>query len=107
MHVAALCMATALWEEGYACCRVRSECLSRHCEEYEAAIAAAGGIDLQLLGLGRMGHIGFNERGCADSSCRKCRLHHCHGLSHPPRWRSAAGLLPQHDQHAPTCCCDV
>jgi len=28
---------------------------------YEAAIAAAGGIDLQLLGLGETGHIGFNE----------------------------------------------
>lgn len=28
---------------------------------YEAAIAAAGGIDLQLLGLGANGHIGFNE----------------------------------------------
>ena len=37
--------------------------LRRHCEEYEAAIREAGGIDLQLLGLGRMGHIGFNERG--------------------------------------------
>jgi glucosamine-6-phosphate deaminase len=28
---------------------------------YEARIAAAGGIDLQILGLGRNGHIGFNE----------------------------------------------
>ena len=28
---------------------------------YEAAIAATGGIDLQLLGIGRNGHIGFNE----------------------------------------------
>jgi len=32
-----------------------------HCAEYEAAIARAGGIDLQLLGIGRDGHIGFNE----------------------------------------------
>ena len=32
-----------------------------HCTEYEAAIAQAGGIDLQLLGIGRDGHIGFNE----------------------------------------------
>jgi glucosamine-6-phosphate deaminase len=32
-----------------------------HCREYEAAIASAGGIDLQLLGIGRDGHIGFNE----------------------------------------------
>lgn len=31
------------------------------CEEYEQAIAAAGGVDLQLLGLGHNGHIGFNE----------------------------------------------
>lgn len=33
------------------------------CERYEAAIEAAGGIDLQILGLGTNGHIGFNEPG--------------------------------------------
>ena len=32
-----------------------------HCEAYEAAIREAGGIDLQLLGIGSDGHIGFNE----------------------------------------------
>ncbi|TMP26459.1 glucosamine-6-phosphate deaminase [Pseudoalteromonas rubra] len=31
------------------------------CKEYEAQISAAGGIDVQLLGIGRNGHIGFNE----------------------------------------------
>ena len=31
------------------------------CTEYEQAIALAGGVDLQLLGLGHNGHIGFNE----------------------------------------------
>lgn len=31
------------------------------CDAYERAIAAAGGIDMQLLGLGLNGHIGFNE----------------------------------------------
>lgn len=31
------------------------------CDRYEAAIAAAGGIDLQILGIGTNGHIGFNE----------------------------------------------
>ncbi|MGN0037852.1 MAG: glucosamine-6-phosphate deaminase [Coriobacteriales bacterium] len=31
------------------------------CADYEAAIQAAGGVDLQLLGLGHNGHIGFNE----------------------------------------------
>jgi glucosamine-6-phosphate deaminase len=33
------------------------------CLAYEAAIAARGGVDLQLLGIGRNGHIGFNEPG--------------------------------------------
>jgi glucosamine-6-phosphate deaminase len=32
-----------------------------YCEKYEEAIRDAGGIDLQLLGIGRNGHIGFNE----------------------------------------------
>ena len=32
-----------------------------HCQAYEAAIREAGGIDLQLLGVGSDGHIGFNE----------------------------------------------
>ena len=31
------------------------------CEKYERDIRAAGGIDLQLLGIGRDGHLGFNE----------------------------------------------
>ena len=35
--------------------------LDAECDRYEDAIATAGGIDLQLLGIGRNGHIGFNE----------------------------------------------
>jgi glucosamine-6-phosphate deaminase len=35
------------------------------CARYERAIAAAGGIDLQILGLGSNGHIGFNEPAAA------------------------------------------
>ncbi|MEI6727882.1 MAG: glucosamine-6-phosphate deaminase [Actinomycetes bacterium] len=35
--------------------------LHTECRAYEERIIAAGGIDLQLLGLGRNGHIGFNE----------------------------------------------
>ncbi|KPF44492.1 glucosamine-6-phosphate deaminase [Rhizobium sp. AAP43] len=43
---------------------------------YEDMIAAAGGIDLQLLGIGRNGHIGFNEPGSArDSRTRLVNLH--------------------------------
>ncbi len=33
----------------------------RECERYERAIEAAGGIDVQILGIGANGHIGFNE----------------------------------------------
>ena len=32
-----------------------------HCQDYEDSIAAAGGIDLQVLGIGSDGHLGFNE----------------------------------------------
>ncbi|MEO6711303.1 MAG: glucosamine-6-phosphate deaminase [Planctomycetota bacterium] len=46
-----------------------------HCAEYEDSIRAAGGLDLQLLGIGRNGHIGFNEPGSAqDSRTRRVRL---------------------------------
>ncbi|WP_264001407.1 glucosamine-6-phosphate deaminase, partial [Mycolicibacterium gadium] len=38
------------------------------CAEYEAAIAATGGIDLQILGIGTDGHIGFNEPGSSLAS---------------------------------------
>ncbi len=38
-----------------------AENIERECEEYEKRIEKAGGIDLQVLGIGRNGHIGFNE----------------------------------------------
>jgi len=40
-----------------------AEDLDAFCATYDLAIAQAGGIDLQLLGIGRNGHIGFNEPG--------------------------------------------
>jgi glucosamine-6-phosphate deaminase len=39
-----------------------------HCAEYERRIQEAGGIDYQILGIGRTGHIGFNEPGSARRS---------------------------------------
>jgi glucosamine-6-phosphate deaminase len=42
------------------------------CREYERKISNSGGIDIQLLGIGRTGHIGFNEPGSANNS--KTRL---------------------------------
>lgn len=38
------------------------------CAAYESAITAAGGVDLQLLGVGTDGHIGFNEPGSSFAS---------------------------------------
>ena len=38
------------------------------CQRYEEAIRTAGGIDLQILGIGRTGHIGFNEPGSGAES---------------------------------------
>ena len=35
----------------------------KHCEDYEDKIDGAGGLDIQILGIGRTGHIGFNEPG--------------------------------------------
>jgi glucosamine-6-phosphate deaminase len=44
------------------------EAVEAHVAEYEAAIARAGGIDFQLLGIGKTGHIGFNEPGSGAES---------------------------------------
>ncbi|GEM67004.1 glucosamine-6-phosphate deaminase [Sphingobacterium mizutaii NBRC 14946 = DSM 11724] len=38
------------------------------CEAYEQKISGLGGLDIQLLGIGRTGHIGFNEPGSAPNS---------------------------------------
>ncbi|WP_313190867.1 glucosamine-6-phosphate deaminase [Sphingobacterium sp.] len=38
------------------------------CEGYEQKISGLGGLDIQLLGIGRTGHIGFNEPGSAPNS---------------------------------------
>ncbi|RYY53339.1 MAG: glucosamine-6-phosphate deaminase, partial [Chitinophagaceae bacterium] len=47
---------------------VAAEKVKQHCEQYEQLITSFGGIDLQLLGIGRNGHIGFNEPGSHVSS---------------------------------------
>lgn len=44
------------------------EQIESHCKDYDAKIAEAGGIDIQLLGLGKTGHMGFNEPGSLKSS---------------------------------------
>ncbi|MBL0940186.1 MAG: glucosamine-6-phosphate deaminase [Gemmatimonadaceae bacterium] len=49
------------------------------CQAYEAAIVAAGGIDFQLLGIGKTGHIGFNEPGSGENS--RTRLVHLDSIT--------------------------
>lgn len=49
--------------------------LTAECARFEQAIASAGGIDIQVLGIGSNGHIGFNEPGStADTTTRVVRL---------------------------------
>lgn len=46
-----------------------------HCRQFEEKIASVGGVDLQILGIGRTGHIGFNEPGSSrDSMTRRITL---------------------------------
>jgi glucosamine-6-phosphate deaminase len=42
--------------------------IAQFCLEYEQKITALDGIDIQILGIGRTGHIGFNEPGSAPNS---------------------------------------
>jgi glucosamine-6-phosphate deaminase len=47
---------------------IPEEDIQQYCREYEEKIRDAGGIDIQLLGIGRTGHIGFNEPGSRPDS---------------------------------------
>ncbi|MBA3645411.1 MAG: glucosamine-6-phosphate deaminase [Gemmatimonadaceae bacterium] len=54
---------------------IARERVDAECAAYEAAIKNAGGIDLQLLGIGKTGHIGFNEPGSGmESRTRRIAL---------------------------------
>ena len=69
---------------------------------YESAIEAAGGLDLQLLGIGKTGHIGFNEPGSGPASrtrlvtldpvTRADAAGDFGGLDHVPRQAITAGV---------------
>lgn len=45
--------------------------VKEYCRAYEQNIAESGGLDLQLLGIGRTGHIGFNEPGSSIASATR------------------------------------
>ena len=52
--------------------QLSKEAIADYCDAYESKIKALGGIDLQVLGIGGNGHIGFNESGSLQNS--KTRL---------------------------------
>ncbi len=66
------------------------------CRAYEEKIAAAGGLDLQVLGIGRTGHIGFNEPGSTRDS--RTRLVTLDGLTRRDAARDFLGEanVPRH-----------
>ena len=63
------------------------------CARYEHAIAAAGGIDIQIVGIGTNGHIGFNEPARELSS-------HTHRVKLRPETRRSNAALFGGDPHA-------
>jgi len=81
---------------------VKAEELRDSCIAYERKIKELGGIDLQILGIGRTGHIGFNEPGShLNSQTRTITLDHLtrfdavsafHGIDNVPRKAVTMGI---------------
>jgi glucosamine-6-phosphate deaminase len=80
----------------------KKEDIKQHCLEYEQMIEDAGGIDLQILGIGNNGHIGFNEPGSSifshtrlvplDNSTRIANAHEFQNISQVPRLAITMGI---------------
>ncbi len=80
----------------------KKEEIKQHCIQYEQLIEAAGGIDLQILGIGNNGHIGFNEPGSSifshtrlvplDNSTRIANSHDFQNISQVPRLAISMGI---------------
>jgi glucosamine-6-phosphate deaminase len=81
---------------------VAKEKMKEHCLDYENKIAAAGGLDIQILGIGTNGHIGFNEPGSAiytktrlialDNSTRLANSYEFGNMSEVPRMAITMGI---------------
>ena len=66
------------------------------CEEYEQRIKAAGGIDLQLLGIGSDGHIGFNEPTSSLASRTRIKTLTQRTRADNARFFASADEVPSH-----------
>jgi glucosamine-6-phosphate deaminase len=81
---------------------IDKEKVKEHCRTYEKKISAAGGIDLQILGMGINGHIGFNEPGSGiysktrlvnlDHSTRLANAYEFANISEVPRLAISMGI---------------
>ncbi len=81
---------------------IKKEDIKTHCREYEKKIQEAGGIDLQILGIGNNGHIGFNEPGSGiysktrlitlDNSTRIANAYEFANISEVPRLAITMGI---------------
>ena len=72
------------------------EAVQRECDRYERAIDRAGGIDLQILGLGMNGHIGFNEPARALVARTHCtRLKPATRRANAPLFGNRVGAVPR------------
>lgn len=66
------------------------------CEGYERMIADAGGIDIQLLGIGANGHIGFNEPSSSLSSLTRIKTLHPQTVADNSRFFDSPDDVPHH-----------
>jgi glucosamine-6-phosphate deaminase len=70
--------------------------LDAECARYDAAIEDAGGIDLQLLGIGANGHVGFNEPGDElTAHTHRVRLHETTRRDNAALFGGEIGLVPR------------
>lgn len=70
--------------------------VERAAEEYDAAIASAGGIDVQILGIGTDGHIGFNEPGSSFASRTRVKTLTRQTREDNARFFDSPGDVPKH-----------
>ena len=82
--------------------QIKKEDIKEHCRQYEKMIEDAGGIELQILGIGINGHIGFNEPGSSihsktrlislDNSTRIANAYEFANISEVPRLAITMGI---------------
>jgi glucosamine-6-phosphate deaminase len=76
--------------------QIDGHAVDAYCSEYESCIAEAGGIDVQVLGIGSDGHIGFNEPGSSLSSRTRIKTLTRRTRADNARYFSSEADVPHH-----------